>query len=78
MRAVCIDTVSFILSYCKGFTFSYPHMTRNMHRKFQGTPYVASGIEVLVCSNCDEEFVTAEMQERIESFRPEVKEKEEV
>ena len=50
------------------------YMTRDMQRKFQGTPYVARGIEVLVCSNYDEEFVTAEMQERIESFRPEVKE----
>ena len=51
------------------------YMTQDMQRKFQGTPYAARGIEVLLCSNCDEEFVTAEMQERIESFRPEVKEK---
>lgn len=51
------------------------YVMQDMQRKFQETPYVARGIEVLVCSNCDEAFVTAEMQERIESFRPKIKEK---
>jgi len=34
------------------------YMTQDMQRKFQGTTYAARGIEVLLCSNCGEEFVT--------------------
>ena len=54
--------------WCESKDIAY--VIKDMNYTVKGVPFTARRIEVMHCNNCQEEALTLEMQEKIESFRP--------